>query len=228
MAARHFPRFRPSGYQVMSIGELGSPASVSDLAEAKRDARRSAEQRRAAAHAESGRSAATALAARGLAFLETQPFGAVSGFTSFRTEIDVIPLLARLAGDGWGTALPVVTADRAPLIFRRWVPGEPTVAGRFGIPVPHEAAGEILPDVLLVPMLAFDRAGFRLGYGGGFYDLTVERLRQLKPVVAIGIAYAAQEVAAVPRGRYDQPLDWIMTELGVFQPTSEHPIHQAS
>jgi 5-formyltetrahydrofolate cyclo-ligase len=204
----------------MSIGELGSPASVNELAEAKRHARRSAEQRRAAAHVESGAFAAAALAARGLAFLEVHTPGAVSGFTSFRTEIDVIPLLARLAGDGWGTALPVITTDHAPLTFRRWTPGEPTVPGRFGIPVPHEAAAEIVPDVLLVPMLAFDRAGFRLGYGGGFYDRTVERLRQLKPVVAIGIAYAAQEVAAVPRGRYDQPLDWIMTELGVFQPSS--------
>jgi 5-formyltetrahydrofolate cyclo-ligase len=212
----------------MSIGELGSPASVPDLAEAKRQARRVAEQRRAAAHAETGASAAIALAARGLAFLEPRPFGAVSGFTSFRTEINVIPLLARLSGDGWGTALPVVTGDRAPLIFRRWTPGEPTVAGRFGIPVPHPESDEIVPDVLLVPMLAFDRAGFRLGYGGGFYDRTVEHLRRSKPVLAIGVAYAAQEVAAVPRGRYDQPLDWIMTELGVFRPTSDHPIHQAS
>jgi 5-formyltetrahydrofolate cyclo-ligase len=228
MAARRLPRFRLSGYQVMSMGEPGVPATVSDLAEAKRRARRSAEQRRAAAHAESGPTAAVALAVRGLAFLAIRPFGAVSGFTSFRTEIDTMPLLARLAGDGWATALPVVTADRAPLSFRRWTPGDPTVPGRFGIPVPHAASDEILPDVLLVPMLAFDRAGFRLGYGGGFYDRTVERLRQLKPVVAIGIAYAAQEVAAVPRGRYDQPLDWIMTELGVFQPASEDPIHQAS
>src|SRR5262245_35429197 len=159
MAARRFPRFQPSGKQVMSMGEPGVPATVSDLAEAKRHARRSAEQRRAAAHAEAGQTAAGALALRGLGFLATPPFGAVSGFTSFRTEIDIMPLLARLAGDGWATALPVVTADRAPLAFRRWTPGDPTVAGRFGIPVPHAAADEILPDVLLVPMLAFDRAG---------------------------------------------------------------------
>jgi 5-formyltetrahydrofolate cyclo-ligase len=212
----------------MSIGDLSFPAGATDLADAKRHARRSAEQRRAAAHAAAGPLAAGALAAGGLAFLEARAFGIVSGFTSFRTEIDVIPLLARLASDGWGTALPVVAADRAPLIFRRWIPGEPTFPGRFGIPVPHEAAGEILPDVLLVPMLAFDRAGFRLGYGGGFYDRTVAWLRQMKPVVAVGIAYAAQEVAAVPRGRYDQPLDWIMTELGAFQPMSEPTTHQAS
>jgi 5-formyltetrahydrofolate cyclo-ligase len=219
MAARHFSIIRPSGDHDMSVGDPSSAVSV-DLVRAKRDARLGAEQRRAVAHAAAGPAAAMALAEGGLAFLAARSFGTVSGFTSFRTEIDVIPLLARLSNDGWSTALPVVMADGAPLIFRRWIPGEPTVPGRFGIPVPHEAAGEMLPDVLLVPMLAFDRFGFRLGYGGGFYDRTVERLRRLKPVVAIGIAYAAQEVAAVPRGRYDQPLDWIMTELGVFQPLS--------
>ena len=99
--------------------------------------------------------------------------------------------------------------------------------GRFGIPVPHAASDELLPDVLLVPMLAFDRAGFRLGYGGGFYDRTVAWLRQVKPIVAVGIAYAAQEVAAVPRGRYDQPLDWIVTEVGAFQPMLDHAVDRA-
>ena len=211
----------------MSVGDLSACATLDEIAAAKRQARRAAEQRRSAAHAEQGPDAAAYLAARGLAFVGPRPAGAVSGFTAFRTEIDVIPLLARLAGDGWATALPVVAADGAPLSFRRWTPGEPTVPGRFGIPVPHAASAELLPDVLLVPMLAFDRAGFRLGYGGGFYDRTVECLRQLKPVVAIGIAYAAQEVAAVPRGRYDQPLDWIVTEVGAFQPMPDHAVDRA-
>ena len=88
----------------------------------------------------------------------------------------------------------------APLNFRAWTPGEPTVPGRFGIPVPPDTAGRVLPDVLLVPMLAFDRARVRLGYGGGFYDRTLACCGRLKPIVAVGIAYAAQEVAAVPRG----------------------------
>ncbi len=210
----------------MSVGDLSSRATE-DVVAAKRHARRIAEERRAAAHAAAGPSAAAVLAAHGLPFLPPRPSGIVSGFTSFRTEIDVIPLLARLAGDGWVTALPVVAADGAPLAFRRWIPGEPTVPGRFGIPVPHEASAELLPDVLLVPMLAFDRSGFRLGYGGGFYDRTVEWLRAAKPVVAVGVAYAAQEVAAVPRGRYDQPLDWIVTELGAFQPMSDHAVDRA-
>ena len=212
----------------MSVGDMSSRATTEDIVAAKRHARRIAAERRAAAHAEAGPSAAAVLAAHGLPFLPPPPPSAiVSGFTSFRTEIDVIPLLARLAGDGWVTALPVVTADGAPLAFRRWIPGEPTVPGRFGIPVPHEASAELLPDVLLVPMLAFDRSGFRLGYGGGFYDRSVEWLRRAKPVVVVGIAYAAQEVAAVPRGRYDQPLDWIVTELGAFQPMSDHAVDRA-
>jgi 5-formyltetrahydrofolate cyclo-ligase len=211
----------------MSVGDLTSRATTEDIVAAKRHARRIAEERRATAHAAAGPSAAAVLAAHGLPFLPPRRCGIVSGFTSFRTEIDVIPLLARLAADGWVTALPVVAADGAPLAFRRWIPGEPTVPGRFGIPVPHAASAELLPDVLLVPMLAFDRSGFRLGYGGGFYDRTVEWLRQAKSVIAVGIAYAAQEVAAVPRGRYDQPLDWIVTELGAFQPMSDHAVDRA-
>ncbi len=211
----------------MSVGDLSSRATLDEIAAAKRHARRAAEQCRAAAHAERGSHAAAYLAAHGLPFVDPRPAGAVSGFTAFRTEIDVIPLLARLAGDGWATALPVVAADGAPLSFRRWTPGEPTVPGRFGIPVPHAASDELLPDVLLVPMLAFDRAGFRLGYGGGFYDRTVAWLRQVKPILAVGIAYAAQEVAAVPRGRYDQPLDWIVTEVGAFQPMLDHAVDRA-
>ena len=88
--------------------------------------------------------------------------------------------------------------------------------GMWDIPVPAETAPEVLPDVLLVPMLAFDAQGYRLGYGGGFYDRTLEKLRALKPVVAIGVAYAAQEVTEVPHGDHDQPLDLIMTEKGPF------------
>src|ERR1044071_115927 len=123
----------------MSVGDLTSCAPTEDIVAAKRHARRIAEDRRATAHAAAGPSAAAVLAAHGLPFLPPRRCGIVSGFTSFRTEIDVIPLLARLAAAGWGTALPVV-ADGAPLAFRRWIPGEPTVPGRFGIPVPHAAS----------------------------------------------------------------------------------------
>ncbi|MBL8906323.1 MAG: 5-formyltetrahydrofolate cyclo-ligase, partial [Rhizobiales bacterium] len=76
---------------------------------------------------------------------------------------------------------------------------------------------EVHPDVLLVPMLAFDRRGYRLGYGGGYYDRTLAALRVLKPITAIGIAYSGQEIAEVPHGSWDEPLDWIMTERGAFR-----------
>lgn len=157
------------------------------------------------------------LAAAGLDFLGLEP-RVVSGFKSFADEIDVLPLMARLARQGWRTALPVVVARGRPLLFRAWEPGEPTVAGPWSIPVPLATAPELEPDVLLVPMLAFDRQGFRLGYGGGFYDRTLAVLRAMKPVVAVGVAYAAQEVAELPRGPHDEPLDWILTEDGPKRP----------
>ena len=89
--------------------------------------------------------------------------------------------------------------------------------GKWNIPVPPETADVVEPDVLLVPLLAFDAEGFRLGYGGGFYDRTIERLRSIKPVVTIGVAYAAQQVDKVVRGEHDERLDWILTEAGAIK-----------
>lgn len=171
------------------------------------------------AHVLAGAKAGPELAAAGLDFLGLEP-RRVSGFKSFADEIDVMPLLARLAREGWRTALPVVVGRGQPLVFRAWAPGEPTVAGAWSIPVPLATAPELEPDVLLVPMLAFDGAGFRLGYGGGFYDRTLAALRAAKPVIAVGVAYGAQEVAHVPRGRHDEPLDWILTEQGARRPAA--------
>ncbi len=141
----------------------------------------------------------------------------ISGFYPFESEIDVRPLLGKLGGEGWTTALPVIVGKDRALEFRRWYPGEPTVAGRWNIPRPVEDAPVVTPDVLLVPMLAFDRTGFRLGYGGGFYDRTLADLKMRKSVVAIGVAYAAQEVDFVPRGPHDMPLDFVMTEREVMR-----------
>ena len=143
--------------------------------------------------------------------------GAVSGFVPYKSEIDTFPLLDRLRRAGWRTALPIVIAPEQPLIFRAWAPGEPLVPGAWDIPIPPESAPELLPDVLLVPMLAFDRAGYRLGYGGGFYDRTLEKLRARKKVVAIGVAYHAQMVDEAPIGPYDAPLDFVMTEQETFR-----------
>ena len=188
-----------------------------DLAAAKRSCRAAAIEARARASASAGAAAGPKLAAIGLDFLGMEPM-AVSGFTPFADEIDVVPLMARLAGERWRTALPVVAGRNLPLTFRAWAPGEPTVAGAWSIPVPLETAPEVEPDVLIVPMLAFDGAGYRLGYGGGFYDRTLSRLRAIKPVVAVGAAFAGQEMAQVPRGAHDEPLDWILTEHGPRRP----------
>ena len=187
-----------------------------DIAEVKRGARGEASKRRAAAHQVLHETAKLALAVRGLPIVKGPGQSVVSGFFPYKSEISTLPLLARLQGEGWRLAMPVVAGEGLALTFRAWAPGEPTVAGIWKIPVPAETSPELLPDVLLVPMLAFDSRGFRLGYGGGFYDRTLVKLRALKPIVAIGVAYAGQEVAEVPRAPYDQPLDFIMTEKATF------------
>lgn len=181
-----------------------------DIAEVKRKARTAASKRRAEAHELLKEVAGAALAERGLP--ETLAPGVVSGFIPYKSEITTIPLMNRLRREGWQTALPVVIAPEQPLVFRAWAPGEPLVPGVWDIPIPPETAPEVLPDVLLVPMLAFDRRGYRLGYGGGFYDRTLAKLRAVKPVTAIGVAYHAQIVDEVVRDAFDAPLDYVMTE----------------
>ena len=187
-----------------------------DIADVKRKARTAASKRRAEAHEQLKDRAGVLMAARGLPPEIGVVAGAVSGFIPYKSEITTIPLLERLHGQGWRTCLPIVIAPDAPLVFRAWVPGESLVPGAWDIPVPVETAPEVVPDVLLVPMLAFDRRGYRLGYGGGFYDRTLEKLRALKKVVAIGVAYHAQMVDEVPQGLHDAPLDYVMTEQECF------------
>ena len=188
-----------------------------EIAQQKKLARKAAEAARAMAHASLKDTAALNLARTGLDFAGPLPGRAVSAFIPFGDEIDTRPLLAKLAAEGFTTCVPVVVKPATPLEFRAWVPGEETVPGRWNIPVPPETAKVVEPDVLLVPLLAFDRRGYRLGYGGGFFDRTIERLRGLKPVVAIGVAYSAQAVDEVIRGEHDQKLDWILTESGPVQ-----------
>jgi 5-formyltetrahydrofolate cyclo-ligase len=140
----------------------------------------------------------------------------VSAFYPYRSEIDTRPLLGKLAGDGWTTSLPIIIGAGLPLVFRRWLPGEPTVPGDMNIPRPPDEAPEVEPDVLIVPMLAFDAKGYRLGYGGGFYDRTLALLRGKKKIIAIGAAYSAQQVDEVPHDDHDQALDYVITERGVL------------
>ena len=188
------------------------------IAVAKKLARKAAGDIRKAAHAQLKLSAAQALVDQGLDFAGELTGKTVSGFIPYLCEIDTRPLLGALGARGCRTCVPVVIEDDMPLEFRVWSPGDQTVPGRWGIPVPPEGSQVVDPDVLLVPMLAYDITGYRLGYGGGFYDRTLEKLRALKPVTAIGVAYSAQLVDTVVRGDHDQPLDWMLTEKGAFRP----------
>jgi 5-formyltetrahydrofolate cyclo-ligase len=195
-------------------GYAGAMATA--LTELKAQARKNATKARRVAHEAAKEDAPLLLAAQRFPVSPKTAASVVSAFFPYQSEIDTRPLLGRLAGEGWTTCLPIVIAQGEPLVFRRWMPGEATIPGIWNIPRPIEEAEIVEPDVLMVPMLAFDRKGYRLGYGGGFYDRTLDMLRKKKAVVAIGVAYAAQEVAATPHGAHDQPLDFVMTEKGCF------------
>jgi len=141
----------------------------------------------------------------------------VSAYLPIGSELDPRPLMVSLHGLGFGLAVPVVGAKGQPLRFRAWLPAAALVRGPFGVQVPADGAW-VEPDVLVVPLLAFDAAGYRLGYGAGFYDRTLAALRGRREVVALGFAYAAQQVAAVPREPTDARLDAVVTEAGVHRP----------
>jgi 5-formyltetrahydrofolate cyclo-ligase len=140
--------------------------------------------------------------------------GVVSAFASLPEELNVWPLLRRLHGEGCRLALPIMQGKGKPLLFRAWAPGDAMDKAVWGIPEPRADRAVLEPDILLVPLLAFDRRGGRLGYGGGFYDRTLARLRGMKPVAAVGLAYDEQQVDAVPHLDYDQRLDWVLTPSG--------------
>lgn len=141
----------------------------------------------------------------------------VSGYFAMGAELDPAPLLDALRAAGRETAYPVVTAARTPLTFRTWAPGDPLEDGVFGTRHPGAAQAAREPDLVLAPLLAFDRRGRRLGYGGGFYDRTIARLRSVKPVAVVGVCFAVQEVDKVPSTDEDQALDWIVTEKEVIK-----------
>ncbi|MEW5965346.1 MAG: 5-formyltetrahydrofolate cyclo-ligase [Pseudomonadota bacterium] len=183
----------------------------------KAAARAAAKARRAVAHAAEGAASGAALAAADLAALAPHWPCAVSAFLAIGEEIDTLPLIEKAIAAGCTVGLPVIERKAAPLLFRRWAPGEPLDEKAWGIREPLPAAALVEPDLLLVPLLAFDATGFRLGYGGGFYDRTLARLRAMKRVVAVGVAYDAQRVDAVPRDRYDEPLDWVLTPSGLVR-----------
>jgi 5-formyltetrahydrofolate cyclo-ligase len=140
----------------------------------------------------------------------------VSGFMPLKSEINPMPLMRRLADAGAQLALPAVAGRGKPLTMRAFAFGEALVAGVWGIREPGPDAREVFPDIVIVPLLAFDRAGRRLGYGAGYYDMTITGLRARKPVVAVGIAFAAQEIPRVPTTARDAALDLVLTEHEVI------------
>jgi 5-formyltetrahydrofolate cyclo-ligase len=177
--------------------------------------RRDAAPRRDALPADARAAGAEAIAGRAFP-VAVAPGTVVSGFMPLKSEINPLPLMQKLAGSGAKLALPRIVGRGLPLSMRAWEFGAPLDRGQWGIREPKADAPEIEPDILLVPLLAFDRAGYRIGYGAGYYDMTIARLRALKNVIAVGIAFAAQEVSEIPKTPRDERLDLVLTERGAI------------
>lgn len=190
---------------------------MSEIAAEKRRLRPVLRDRRAAMDAASRAAAAHALAGN---FTAAPPWPSsgqiVAGYWPIGAEIDVRPVLEAVCASGGRCALPVVDGPGQPLVFRGWTPGDILVSGRFGTRVPAASCPILVPTVLLVPLLAFDSRGFRLGYGGGYYDRTIAGFRTAGlHLRAIGVAFARQEMERVPVEEFDQRLDGVATEDGL-------------
>jgi 5-formyltetrahydrofolate cyclo-ligase len=185
---------------------------MSDPPAPKADLRAAALAKRDALSHEQRAAAAQAITARGLPV--GVPRGAVvSGYWPIRNEIDPTPLLRRLAAEGAQLALPVIVGRDAPLVFRSWTADTQLLRGQLGIMEPSPQSAIVTPDILLVPLAAFDRAGHRIGYGAGHYDRSFAKLRTSKVILAIGLAFAAQEIPDVPASDHDARLDLVLTEV---------------
>ena len=148
--------------------------------------------------------------------LAIAPGTIVSGFMPLKSEINPLPLMKVLAAAGAQLALPAIAGRGLPLTMRAYAFGDDFARGQWGIREPKPDRPEVFPDVLIVPLACFDRAGNRIGYGAGYYDMTIRRLRDMKKVVAVGMAFAGQEVAKVPATERDERLDLVLTETGVI------------
>lgn len=194
------------------------------MTDVKTDLRRHSLARRDLVTPQEAQEAAAAIAARGLALVEeiagrhglSAPV--VSVYWPIRSELNTRPLIEALAAKGYGVALPVMHKVRHPLVFRDFAPGDDLVKGPYGLSEPAEDKTARDPDILFSPLAAFDRHGYRLGYGGGIYDATLAELRPKKRVVAIGVAYSCQEADRVPTEPHDQRLDYLMTERELITP----------
>jgi 5-formyltetrahydrofolate cyclo-ligase len=186
--------------------------SDAKIEEAKAALRAVAHKKRAAFHRSLRNEAAHAAM---LHFFDAVPIEkgeVVAGYWPIRDEMDVKSVVARLMDAGQPVCLPVVLGDEQPLELRLWEDGAPLYEAGFGTLAPAEDAPRAAPDVILMPLLGFDKRGTRLGYGGGYYDRTLERLSKRPRLV--GVAFAAQELEDIPREPHDVPLDTIVTEAG--------------
>ena len=183
---------------------------MTDITEIKTAARKAAFGRRKVAHETAG-AGRSALLSELLAGYRGVP---MSGYMPIRTEIDPLPAMAEAAAYG-PVGVPVIEGAGEPLKFSRWEPGCRLKEGPFGAMIP-EVDDFFEPEILIVPLVAFDRLGGRLGYGGGFYDRTLEMLRARRGTMAIGFAYAAQEAENLPLEPTDQPLNAMITEKEVI------------
>jgi 5-formyltetrahydrofolate cyclo-ligase len=183
---------------------------MTDVTAIKAEARKAGFARRKAAH-EAAMPGAAGLLSQVLAGHRGVP---LSGYMPIRTEIDPLPAMQEAAAHG-PVGIPVIQGAGLPLMFSRWEPGCALKEGPFGAMIP-EADDFLEPEILIVPLVAFDRRGGRLGYGGGFYDRTLDLLRSKRPTLAIGFAYSAQEAESLPLEPTDQPLDMIVTDTGVL------------
>ena len=181
----------------------------------KADLRAVALDARDALSAELRAAAAQAIARHGLP-VEITPGTVLAGYSPIRSEIDPLPLMQALAAQGARLALPAIASRGQSLRFRVWSANDRLVRGPLGILEPSPAAAEIIPDIVLVPLAAFDQTGHRIGYGAGHYDRTLAHLRKSRHSTAIGLAFAAQQVEAVPALQHDVPLDYVLTETQIL------------
>jgi 5-formyltetrahydrofolate cyclo-ligase len=188
---------------------------ITEVQAAKERLRHEAQARRDALPADVRKAGAETVAARAFP-LRITPGTIVSGFMPLKSEINPLPLMQKLGEQGARLALPRIAGRGSPLSMRAWEFGGPLDRGQWGIREPMADAPEVDPDILLVPLLAFDRAGYRIGYGAGYYDMTINRLRELKAVTAVGIAFAAQKVPEIPKTPRDARLDLVLTEREVI------------
>jgi 5-formyltetrahydrofolate cyclo-ligase len=190
---------------------------MSDLpaSSSKTDLRAAAIARRTALSVEQRATAAQAIAERTFP-VDVRRGVIVSGYWPVRCELDPLPLMRRLAEQGAQLALPVIQGRDQPLIFRVWNHETQLLRGQIAIMEPSPLSPEVVPEIVLVPLAAFDRAGHRIGYGAGHYDRSFAQLRRSRPTTSIGLAFAAQEIDAVPALPHDVKLDYVLTEAATL------------